>query len=161
VKRGARKRPMKNQIELSSRRSSLRLCWRMQKVFFPRWGREVVVEEKWQWGVYGGLIGGKGSNWFCIKRLTGRGLMHCGTGLQAFKKADLREGFGYIPSTGDITNTRSAILFPSADAGSLREAYMESLRNCCHPSSGCPILRCSLLRMRWVSSLKTPKKQQL
>jgi hypothetical protein len=104
-------------------------------LMFPRWGREVAVEEEWQWDVCGSLIGGKDSNRLCIKRLsTDRGLTHCGTTSHAFKKAELREGFRYIPSsTGDRTNTRSAFLYPSVDAGSLPEAYMESLQNLLPP----------------------------
>jgi hypothetical protein len=100
---------------------------------FPRWGREVSVDEEWKWDLCGGLIGGKGSNRFCIKPLVDKGVSHCGTGSHAFKKAQLHEGFGYIPSTGDRTNTRSAFLSPSVDAGSLPEAYMESLQNTLSP----------------------------
>ena len=55
------------------------------------------------------------------------------------KKADLVEGFGYIPSNGDRLNTRSAFLAPTIDTRSLPMAYLESpLQTLLTPSQWVP-----------------------
>ena len=91
--------------------------------------------DKWKWSVCGGLIGGvKGGNRFCIKPLESGGYGHCGIGSHAVKKAELVEGFGYIPSNGDRLNTRSAFLAPTIDTRSLPLAYLESLQALLTPS---------------------------
>jgi hypothetical protein len=100
---------------------------------FPVWGRDVSINEEWKWNVCGGLIGGKGSNRFCIEEPKNSGVPHCGAGCHAFKKAQLHEGFGCIPSTVDGTNACSAFLSPYVDAASLPDACMESLQNLLPP----------------------------
>ena len=103
---------------------------------FPIIDREdKEVNDKWKWPVCGGLIGGvKGGNRFCIKPLESGGYGHCGIGSHAVKKAELVEGFGYIPSNGDRLNTRSAFLAPTIDTRSLPLAYLESLQALLTPS---------------------------
>jgi hypothetical protein len=97
------------------------------------------LDDDWCWSICGGLIGGaKGSNRFCVKSLYNGGPCHCGTGSHSQKKAELVEGFGYIPSNGDRANTRSAFLVPTIDTRGLPIAYLESLQT-------------SLTPLQWVS----------
>jgi hypothetical protein len=103
---------------------------------FPSGDRlERQLDDNWRWSICGGLIGGaKGGNRFCVKTLYPGGPCHCGTGSHAQKKAELVEGFGYIPSNGDRANTRSAFLVPTIDTRGLPVAYLESLQTSLTPS---------------------------
>jgi hypothetical protein len=105
-------------------------------LIFPSIDRlERQLDDNWCWSICGGLIGGaKGGNRFCVKTLYPGGPCHCGTGSHAQKKADLVEGFGYIPSNGDRANTMSAFLVPTIDTRGLPVAYLESLQTSLTPS---------------------------
>lgn len=59
--------------------------------------------------------------------------VHCGVRSHALKKAELQEGFGYIPNTGDHTNITSAFVLPNVNVVRLPDAHMESLQNSLPP----------------------------
>jgi hypothetical protein len=78
----------------------------------------VKVEEEWPWNMCGGVIRGARGNHFCTKMRNNPAYTHCGVVSDVAHKTDLMEGHGYtIPSVTDHSNTASAYLEPTVDAG--------------------------------------------